>query len=69
VSVAHGWRGETTINDVPKNNDKADVLAALSVGLPITQRQGIKLVYLHSQTQRITGADLETLMIAWSTRF
>lgn len=69
VSAAYGWRGETTVNDVPKNNDKIDVLAALSVGLPITQRQGIKLVYLRSQTHRITGADLETLMIAWSTRF
>jgi len=26
-------------------------------------------VYLHSETQRYTGADLDTLAIAWSTFF
>ncbi len=69
LSVAYGWRGETTVNDVASNNDKSDVLAALSVGFPVGQKQGLKLIYLHSQTHRITGADLDTLALSWSKRF
>jgi len=69
LSAAYGWRGETTVNGVPGENDKADVLAALSVGIPITPKHGIKFVYLRSETQRFTGADLHTFAIAWSTFF
>jgi len=69
LSAAYGWRGETTVNGVPSDNDKADILAALSIGIPITPKQGIKLVYLLSETQRFTGADLDTFAIAWSTFF
>ena len=69
LSVAHGWRGETTINGVPKDNDKADVLAALSVGFPIAQKQQIKLAFIRSETNRYTGADLDTIAVAWSMFF
>jgi len=69
LSAAYGWRGETTVNGESGDNDKADVLAALSFGFPVTPKQGIKLVYLRSETQRYTGADLETFAIAWSMFF
>jgi hypothetical protein len=69
LSAAYGWRGETTVNGVPSNNDKADFLAALSVGIPLTPKQGVKLAYVHSETHRFTGADLETFAIAWSMFF
>jgi hypothetical protein len=69
LSGAHGWNGESTVNNVPKNNDKSNSLAALSVGFPITQSQGIKLVYVRSRSSRVTGADLDTLGFAWSMRF
>jgi hypothetical protein len=69
LSVAHGWRGETTINGVPKDNDKADVLTALSVGFPIALQQQIKLAYIRSETNRYTGANLATVAIAWSMIF
>lgn len=69
LSAAYGWRGETTVNDVASNNDKSDLLAALSVGFPVTRNQGIKLAYVRSETHRVTGADLDTLAIAWSMRF
>ena len=69
LSAAYGWRGETSVNGVPSNNDKADVLAALSVGIPLTPKQGIKLVYLRSETQRFTGADLDSFGAVWSTFF
>jgi hypothetical protein len=69
LSAAYGWRGETIVNGVPRDNDKADVLAALSVGIPLTPKQGIKLVYLRSETQRYTGADLNTFALAWSVFF
>jgi len=69
LSAAYGWSGETTVNDVSSNNDKADFLSALSVGIPVSQKQGIKLAFIHSETHRITGADLDTLALSWSTRF
>lgn len=69
LSAAYGWRGETTVNDVASDNDKSDFLVGLSVGFPLTQSQGLKIVYIHSQTRRVTGADLDTLAIAWSMRF
>lgn len=69
LSAAYGWSGETTVNDVSSNNDKADFLSALSVGIPVSQKQGIKLAFVHSETHRITGADLDTLALSWSTRF
>lgn len=69
LSAAYGWRGESTVSGVPSNNDKSDLLAALSVGFPVTRTQGIKLFYLRSETHRVTGADLDTLGIIWSTRF
>lgn len=69
VSAAHGWRGESAVNGVPKNNDKNDVLAGLSVGFPVSRTQGIKLAYVRSRTYRFTGADLDTLVLAWSMRF
>ena len=69
LSVAHGWSGENTVNNAPKNDDKSNALAAFSVGFPITQSHGVKLVYVRSRTHRVTGADLDTLGIAWSMRF
>lgn len=69
ISAAYGWRGETTVNGAASDNDKSDFLLALSFGFPLTRSQGMKLVYLRSQTRRVTGADLDTLAIAWSMRF
>jgi hypothetical protein len=69
LSAAYGWRGETSNNGVASNNDKNDVLAALSMGLPVNRSQNIKLAYVRSRTNRLTGADLDTLLIAWSMQF
>lgn len=69
LSAAYGWRGETTVNGVASDNDKSDFLLALSFGFPLTQSQGMKVVYLRSQTRTVTGADLDTLGLVWSTRF
>jgi Putative MetA-pathway of phenol degradation len=69
LSAAYGWRGESTVNGVASDNDKSDYLLALSFGFPLTRSQGVKLVYMRSQTRRITGANLDTLALAWSIRF
>ena len=69
LSAAYGWRGESTVNGVASDNDKSDYLLALSFGFPVTRSQGVKMVYMRSQTRRITGANLDTLALAWSVRF
>ncbi len=69
LSAAYGWRGETTVNGESSDDNKADFLAAISVGFPVGKKQGLKLTYIHSETHRITGADLDTLGLSWSMRF
>jgi hypothetical protein len=69
LSAAYGWGGESTIGGQQKDDDRRDFLAALSFGFPVTPNQGLKLVYLYRQTNTGTGADLDTLTLAWSMRF
>lgn len=68
-STAYGWGGEATINGDAKNNPSGNWLSALSFGFPIDRRQGVKLVYLWGRTQKSTGADNDSLIMAWSVMF
>jgi len=68
-STAYGWGGEATINGDAKNNPSGNWLSALSFGFPINQRQGIKLAYLRGRSQKPTGADIDSLILAWSVMF
>lgn len=68
-STAYGWGGEATVNGDAKNNPSGNWLSALSFGLPIDRRQGVKVAYLWGQTQKPTGADNDSLILAWSVMF
>jgi len=69
LSTAYGWGGEATVNGDAKENPSGNWLSALSFGFPIDKRQGIKLAYLRGRTQRSTGADNDSLILAWSVMF
>jgi hypothetical protein len=69
VSAAYGWGGENTVDTVPKDDSRRDVLFAASMGFPIARNQGVKMTYFTKRKHSDTGTDLDTLVIAWSLRF
>jgi len=69
VSTAYGWGGEATVNGDAKNNPSGNWLSALSFGFPITHKQGIKVAWVRARTQKATGADNDSLVLAYSVMF
>ena len=69
LGTAYGWGGEATINGNTKDNPSGNWLSALSFGLPINRRQGLKIAYLRGWTQKPTGADTNSLILAYSVMF
>ena len=52
-----------------KNNPSGNWLSSLSFGFPIDRRQGIKVALLRGRTQKPTGADIDSLIFAYSIMF
>ncbi len=69
LSTAYGDGAEPTISGVPKDAATENWLGALSIGIPISRRQGIKLSYLRTRTQVPTGADMDTIALGYQTMF
>lgn len=66
ISAGYGVGGESLVNDLPNNDVRADLLAALSFGFPIGKNQGAKIAYIRSQTMNDIGSDLNTFALGWS---
>jgi hypothetical protein len=69
LSTAYGNGAGPTISGVAKDVETANWLTALSMGLPISRRQGVRLTYLQTRTQKNTGADTDTLLLSFSQMF
>jgi len=69
VSTAYGWGGEATVNGDAKNNPSGNWLTALSFGFPITHKQGVKIAWIRGRTQKSTGADIDSVALAYSVMF
>lgn len=69
ISTAYGWGGEATVNGDAKNNPSGNWLTALSFGFPITPMQGVKIAWIRGRTQKSTGADLDSVALAYSVMF
>ena len=68
-SSAYGWGGEATVNGDAKNNPSGNWLNALSFGFPLSPTQGVKVVLLTGRSQKPTGADINSLILAYSFMF
>lgn len=68
-STAYGWGGESQVNGVDKNAEVGNWLTSLSLGLPLSRTQGLKVSLLHGVTQRPTGLDVDSLIVGWSMMF
>jgi len=66
LSAAYGGGARSTIDNVEKNDEIGKYIVALSMGIPINPRHGIKVVYLHSETTEDTGDDYDRLLLAYS---
>lgn len=69
LSTAYGTGADPKISGVPKDVVSKNWLTAMSVGLPISRRNGVQFTYLRTRTQESTGADSETLVLSYSQMF
>ena len=66
LSGGYGYGGESSVNDVPKNNDSRSSYWSLSLGLPLSARQSMKFAYLTTDTNVRAGHNSDALLAAWS---
>ena len=69
ASGGYRWGGESRINGQRTDDEQSNGLGAFSLGFPIGETQGLKLVYLRGETQRRGGSDTESLFVSWILRF
>ncbi len=69
VSAGYDWGGESTVNGVEKDNQKEDLLWALSVGMPVSRRSSIKIAYANGRTREDVGSDTDNIVVAFLHRF
>jgi hypothetical protein len=69
LSAAYNQGASSTINDVPKNDQRAYFFAGASLGYTFAGNQGIKIAYLRSRALRDVGSDFNSLALAWSMSF
>ena len=69
LSTAYGWGGEATINGKAKDNATGNWLNALSFGMPVNRTQTLKFSWVRARTQRLVGADTDSLLVAYSVMF
>ena len=69
LSAGHGWDGQSTLDGNKVDDSRRLFLSALSVGVPISKRQGIKLAYIRTRTNTNTGSDVDSITLGWSHLF
>lgn len=69
ISTAYGWGWNPKINGEEVNNPRGKWMTALSLGIPLSRTQGIKLSWVRARSQEDTGADFDSLMVGWSIMF
>jgi hypothetical protein len=58
--------GESTINGIPKDDERGTLLMGCSVGFPVNRTVGIKLGYIGSRMQKDVGSDSDSVITAVS---
>jgi Putative MetA-pathway of phenol degradation len=66
LSVGYGLGGQSIVDRQPNNDDRGDVLGALSLGFPLMKKQTLKFTYVRSQTLKDIGSDTNSLVLVWS---
>ena len=66
AGVGYGFAGESTVNGNPSYDRKGNFVWAISLGIPVNPRFGLKLAYIGTRTTKRTGADTHTIALACS---
>lgn len=69
ASTAYGSGARATINGVNNRIDSTNWLSGLSMGLPVTRRQGLRVTYLRQRTQESTGSNSDSVVLSYSVMF
>ncbi len=62
ASAGYGRGARSTINGIAMNDRRENVLWALSVGYPLSQRLGVKISYLGLRSLRRVGTESDTIV-------
>ena len=69
LGTAYGSGLQATVNGLPKENESANLISGLSVGFPLSRKQGLKVSWHRFRSQTDTGSNLGGLTIGWSLMF
>ena len=69
LSAAYGWDGTSVLNGDPKDDTKNRLLTGMSLGIPLTRKQGLTIGFLRSRTLEDTGSHTLNLGVGWAIRF
>jgi len=69
LSAGYGLGFESQLSGVKKDNESENLVAALSVGLPINRKQGMKLAWVRFRTLADVGMNSDSLILAYSVMF
>lgn len=69
VSLAYGLGGKSVVNRQPNNDERGDIQSGLAFGFPVIKNQGMKVFYIHSETVKDLGSNLNVLGFGWSIVF
>jgi hypothetical protein len=69
MSAGYGIDGKSSINGTTANDSRRVFVSALSLGMPLGSRQGLKFAYVRDRTNISRGSDTDSFVIAWSARY
>jgi hypothetical protein len=65
-SLGYGMGGQTTVNGIENDDHRADIRFALSAGIPVTRKFGLKASYIGSRKQETVGADTDVVAVGFT---
>lgn len=69
ISLSYGLGGKSVVNRQPNNDERGDIQSGLAFGFPLLNNQGMKIFYIHSETTKDIGSNLNVIGFGWSVLF
>lgn len=66
MSGGFSFAGESQINGVPKDNEDRTRYVSLSLGMPITTQQSVKMTWINAETNVLVGTSSNSLAMSWT---
>lgn len=68
-STGYAYGGQSRVNGLLKPDDARSRYFALSMGMPVSKRQSLKVTYLTADTNISVGQNTDTLLLGWSVNW